>query len=79
MLNYFKIFLPQEAGAFGSNMEKESQKPRPKLKNMHPKYIYREYLLCLQSDASVSFFQKFINFVEQRLKFPHCWHLPAQS
>ena len=79
MLNYFKIFLPQEAGAFGSNMEKESQSHAQNWKNMHPKYIYREYLLCLQSDASVSFFQKFINFVEQRLKFPHCWHLPAQS
>ena len=40
MLNYFKIFLPQEAGAFGSNMEKESQKPHPKLK----KYASKIYL-----------------------------------
>ena len=23
--NYFKIFLPQEAGAFGNNIEKEPQ------------------------------------------------------
>ena len=30
--NYFKIFLPKEAGTFGNNMEKELQKPRPKLK-----------------------------------------------
>ena len=28
--NYFKIFLPQEAGVFGNNIKKE--KPRPKLK-----------------------------------------------
>ena len=34
--NYFKIFLPQEAGAFGNNMVKESQKPRQRLK----KYVY---------------------------------------
>ena len=34
--NYFKVFLPQEVGAFGNNIEKESQKPRPKLK----KYVY---------------------------------------
>ena len=49
------FFLPQEAGAFGNNKEKEMQKPRPKLK----KYVYyiftREYLLCLQSNASGSF------------------------
>ena len=25
--NGFKFFLPQEAGAFGNNIEKESQKP----------------------------------------------------
>ena len=34
--NYFKIVLPQEAGAFGNNIEKESQKPLQKLK----KYVY---------------------------------------
>ena len=32
--NYF--FLPQEAEAFGNNIEKEPQKPRPKLE----KYSY---------------------------------------
>ena len=26
---YFKIFLPQNAGTFGNNMEKEPQKSRP--------------------------------------------------
>ena len=30
------IFLPQEAGAFGNDIERELQKVRPKLK----KYVY---------------------------------------
>ena len=30
--NYFEIFLPQKVGAFGSYIEKEPQRPRPKLK-----------------------------------------------
>ena len=66
--NYFKKILPQEAGAFGNNIEKEPKKPHPKLKK-YILYIYREYLLCLQSSTSGSFLQKFINFVEQQLKF----------
>ena len=34
--NYFKFFLTQEAEAFGNNIEKEPQKPRPRL----TKYVY---------------------------------------
>ena len=34
-------------------------------------YIYSKYLLFLQSNASGSFLQTCINFVEQRLKFSH--------
>ena len=34
--NYFKIFLPQETGAFGNSIEKEPPKPRPEFK----KYVY---------------------------------------
>ena len=34
--NYLKMFLSQEAGASGNNIEKEPQKPLPILK----KYIY---------------------------------------
>ena len=37
--NYFKIYLSQEAGAFGNNIEKELQKPHPTLKNMNIKYL----------------------------------------
>ena len=50
-----KIYVPQEAGTFGKSIEKEPQKPRPKLKKICILYIYREYLLCLQSNASGSF------------------------
>ena len=30
--NYFKIFLPPEAGAFGNDIVKEPQKPHQQLK-----------------------------------------------
>ena len=39
--NLFKTFLQQEAGPFGSNLGKEPQKPRPKLKNMFTIYLLR--------------------------------------
>ena len=62
--NYFKKCLPQEAEAFGNNIEKEPQKPRQKLKKICILNIYREYLLG-------SFLQKCISFLEQRLRFSH--------
>ena len=34
-------FLPLEAEAFGNNIEKDPQKPRPKLKNMYVIYLLR--------------------------------------
>ena len=40
---YFKIFLQQEAGAFGNNTGKEPQKPRPKLKVMYIIYFLRVF------------------------------------
>ena len=61
--NYFKCSLSQEAGASGINIEKEPQKLHLRLK----KYIlniYREYLLCLEFNASGSFLQTSINFAE---------------
>ena len=43
----------------------------PKIEKICILYFYREYLLCLESNASASFLlQKCINFVEQ-LKFSH--------
>ena len=38
-------FLQQEAGAFGNNIGKETQKPRPKLKNMYIIYLLRIFVL----------------------------------
>ena len=44
---------------------KRTAKTTPKIeKNMYI-YIYRGYLLCLQSNASGSFLQNSVNFVEQ--------------
>ena len=51
----FHFFLPQEAGAFGNNIEKETTKTTPKIAKICILYIYREYMLCLQSNASGSF------------------------
>ena len=34
--NYFKTFSAKDTGGLGNNIEKEPQKPRPKLK----KYVY---------------------------------------
>ena len=34
---FLNFFLPQEAGAFGNNIKKERQKPRPSLQ----KYVYK--------------------------------------
>ena len=42
----------------------------PKIEKICILYIYWEYLLCMQSNASGSFLQICINFVE-RLKFSH--------
>ena len=58
----FQFFLPQEAGVFGNDIEKERQKPRPKLK----KYIiYLQNLPYLQSNGSGSLLQTCIDIVEQ--------------
>ena len=64
-----QIFVPQEVGAFGNNIEKEPQKPRPKLN----KYLYYAFTQNICSAWNrmqvVVFLQKCINFVEQRLTF----------
>ena len=46
--NYFKIFLLQEAGAFGNNIENEPQESRPKLK----KYVYYIFMRIFALHAS---------------------------
>ena len=40
-----QIFLQQEARAFGNNIGKEPQKPRPKLKNIYIIYLLRIFAL----------------------------------
>ena len=49
--------------------QKRNPKATTKIEKICILYIYREYLLCLQSNASDIFLQKCVNFVEQRLKF----------
>ena len=39
--NYFKVFVPREAGAFGNNKEKECKGHHTKLKK-HVYYIFSE-------------------------------------
>ena len=67
--NYFKMFLPQETGAFRNNIEKKPQKPRPKFKN-YVCYLFTDNICsaCSPMQLAVSL-QKCINFVEQRVKF----------
>ena len=43
--NLVQNFLQQEAGAFRNNTEKETQKPRPKLKNIYIIYLLRIFSL----------------------------------
>ena len=69
--NYFKIFLiflTQETGAFGNNIEKESQKSRPKLKK-YVCYIVTENICSACNPMQMVVFLPLFNFLEQRLKF----------
>ena len=43
----------------------------PKIEKIYILYIYRKYLVCLQSNTSGSFLQKCLNFSEQQLTFSH--------
>ena len=67
--NYLKFFLLQEARGFGNDIEKEPQKPRPKLKKIIYYIITENICSACNLNASGSFLQKCINFVEHRLKF----------
>ena len=58
--------LQQEVGAFRNNIEKETENPSPKLKNMYIIYLRRIFAL-LPSNASSSLLQTCINFAEKRL------------
>ena len=69
--NSLKMFLPQEAGEFRNNIEKKTQKLRPKLeKNVC--YIFTDNIcsVCIPMQVII-FLQKCINFIEHRLKFSY--------
>ena len=46
------MILSQEAGAFGNNIEKKPQKPRPKLKKYASGSIFCQIILILQNNNS---------------------------
>ena len=57
--NKLTFFLQQETGAFGNNIGKESQKPRPRLKNM---YIITVSVCSACNPMQVVVFCKFSHF-----------------
>ena len=62
--NHFKMFLPQEAGVFGNNIEKEPQKPRAKLYK-YVYYTFTENICCTCKPMQVAvFFQKCIKCLD---------------
>ena len=56
------FFLPREAGAFGNNIEKEPQKPRPKLKK-RVYYIFTENICSACNPMQVVVFCKHVLIV----------------
>ena len=64
LFQFFFFFLPHEAEAFGNNIKKGTAKATLKIEKICVLYIYNEYLLCLQYNASGSFLQKCIISVE---------------
>ena len=58
-------FLPQEAGAFVNNIEKEPQKPRPKLRKYVCSIFIENSCSACNPMQVVIYLQTCINFVEQ--------------
>ena len=57
--NCFKIFLPQEAGAFGNNIEEEPQKLGPKFKK-YVHYMFTENIFSTCNPMQVVGFCKWL-------------------
>ena len=53
----FQKFLPQKAGVFGNNTEKEPQKPRPKLEK-YEYYVFTENIYSACNPINVVVFCK---------------------
>ena len=66
--SYFKIFLYKNLELLALELLEKHRKTTveetPKIENKYLLNIYREYLFFLQSNASSSFLQTCINFVE---------------
>ena len=67
----FQMFFSTRSWSFWNLHRKGTAKATSKIEKICILYIYREYLLRLQSNASCSLLQKCINFLEQPLKFSH--------
>ena len=65
------FFFTTRSWSFWKQHRKATAKATPKIEKISILNIYREYMLCLKSNVSGIFLQKYINFVEQRLKFSH--------
>ena len=68
--NYINFFYREKLELL-EKQRKRNAEAKPKIEKKYLLSNYREYLFCLQSNASGSFLQTCINFVEQRLKFSH--------
>ena len=55
--NYFDFVLPQEVGAFGNNIKKKPQKPRPNFKK-YVYYIFTENICSTSNSVQVVVFSK---------------------
>ena len=67
----FQNFFITRSWSFWKQHRKVTAKATPKIEKTCLLNIYREYLLCQQSNARGSFLQACINFAEQQLKYSH--------
>ena len=69
---YFKVFFPQEAGAFQNNIEKEPQKPHPKFKK-YVHHIFAENICSACSPMQVAVFCKNVLTLEKTNQIFWLW------
>ena len=62
--NYFNFFLPQEAWAFGNNIEKNPQKPRPKVKTIIY-HIFTGHICSVCNPVQVIVFCKNVSILQK--------------
>ena len=69
---YFKVFFPQEAGAFQNDIEKEPQKPHLKFKK-YVHYIFAENICSACSPMQVAVFFKNVLTLEKTNQIFWLW------